>query len=51
MLLGASSNLFDRLWYGYVIDWAYLGDWWPVFNLADVMVAAGLIMYLGRQSR
>lgn len=46
MFLGAASNLFDRLRYGFVIDWAYLGQWWPVFNLADVMIAGGLVLLL-----
>lgn len=43
LLTGAASNLFDRIHYGYVIDWAYLGRWWPVFNLADVIIGVGLI--------
>ena len=46
ILCGAMSNLYDRLAYGYVIDWAYLGQWWPVFNLADVMVGAGLLLII-----
>ena len=49
MLLGAFSNLYDRLAYGYVVDWAYVGPWWPVFNVADLMVAAGLVLILWRR--
>ncbi len=48
ILIGAASNLFDRLNYGFVIDWADLGRWWPVFNLADVMITAGLLMIITR---
>lgn len=44
MIAGAASNLHDRLTYGFVIDWAYLGPWWPVFNLSDVMIAVGVVM-------
>ena len=46
MLAGAFANLYDRIVYGFVADWAYLGPWWPVFNLADVMVMSGLVWYL-----
>lgn len=46
MIGGAGSNLYDRLVHGFVIDWAYLGPWWPVFNLADVMIGVGLILMI-----
>lgn len=49
ILSGAMSNLYDRFAYGYVIDWAYLGPWWPVFNLADVIIGAGLFLILFRR--
>lgn len=51
VLLGALSNLYDRIVYGYVVDWAYLGPWWPIFNLADVMIAAGLVLWLWQSTR
>lgn len=36
-ILGASSNLYDRMQYGFVID--YIGvDYFTVFNLADVII-------------
>lgn len=44
MFAGAGSNLYDRFAHGFVIDWAYLGTWWPVFNLADVMIGVGVVM-------
>ena len=44
---GAASNLVDILRRGYVIDFIDLG-WWPVFNLADVAIVAGLsVAFLG----
>ncbi len=43
---GAASNLIDRWHYGFVVDWMYLGDWWPVANGADLIIAAGLIWML-----
>lgn len=46
MIGGAGSNLYDRLVYGFVIDWAYLGPWWPVFNVADVMIGIGLVLVI-----
>ena len=38
---GAASNLLDILQRRYVVDFIDLG-WWPVFNLADVAILAGL---------
>ena len=40
--LGAASNLFDRLKYGFVIDYFDL-KYWTIFNLADVMIVGGVI--------
>lgn len=39
---GAGSNLLDCLWRGGVIDFVDLGCW-PVFNLADVVIIAGVV--------
>ncbi len=46
ILIGAGSNVYDRLTFGFVIDWANFGMWWPVFNLADVMIGVGLVMMI-----
>lgn len=40
---GAASNLLDVLRRRAVTDFIDLG-WWPVFNLADVAIVAGLIV-------
>ncbi len=42
---GALSNLFDRLSYGYVIDWLLLVDR-SVVNLADIAIFFGVLLYL-----
>jgi signal peptidase II len=42
---GSASNLLDILRRRHVIDFIDLG-WWPVFNLADVAILAGLIAAL-----
>jgi lipoprotein signal peptidase len=39
---GAAGNLLDILRWRYVVDFIDLG-WWPVFNLADVGIVAGLV--------
>jgi len=45
VILGAFSNLIDRLVFGYVID--YIKIWiWPVFNLADAMIVLGIFIYI-----
>ncbi len=40
---GAAGNLYDRLVYGYVVDFL---DFivWPVFNLADSLITVGAFM-------
>ena len=45
IILGASSNLFDRLYYGYVVDFisVYLIYFnLAIFNIADVMILVGV---------
>jgi signal peptidase II len=42
ILLGAVSNLYDRLIQGYVIDYFDL-KYFTVFNSADVMIVGGVI--------
>lgn len=40
---GAASNLFDRVAFGYVTDFLHIANF-PVFNLADVAITAGVIL-------
>jgi signal peptidase II len=40
---GAAGNLLDILWRRCVVNFVDL-RWWPVFNLADVAIVAGLLM-------
>ncbi|MDD5290265.1 MAG: signal peptidase II [Patescibacteria group bacterium] len=44
LLFGAASNLLDRIKFGYVID--YLNFHFFYNNLADIMIWAGIIIYL-----
>ena len=49
ILGGAWGNLFDRFYYGYVIDFidVHLGSYhWPVFNVADSAICIGAITVL-----
>ena len=46
---GAMGNLFDRIYYGYVIDYLdfkLFGYGYPIFNLADSFVVIGAIILL-----
>ncbi len=45
IILGAISNLIDRLEFGYVVDYFDL-KYFTVFNLADAMIVAGVIVLL-----
>jgi signal peptidase II len=52
LLGGAIGNLIDRLVLGWVTDYVYLAFInFPVFNLADVCIDAGVIMLLLRSFR
>jgi signal peptidase II len=42
IILGASSNLYDRLKYGFVVDYLDL-KYFTVFNLADIMITIGVV--------
>ncbi len=45
ILSGAISNFIDRLFLGYVVDYINVG-WFPVFNLADVMISLGAFIWI-----
>jgi signal peptidase II len=45
IIAGAMSNLYDRLLYGYVIDYIDL-RYFTVFNVADMMICGGVIFIL-----
>ncbi len=40
---GAIGNLWDRIRWGYVVDFVDLG-FWPVFNVADVAIVVGAVV-------
>ncbi len=44
---GAVGNLIDRIYFGVVTDfvlWRYKTKEWPVFNIADVVLVAGVVL-------
>lgn len=53
---GALGNLYDRLRFGFVIDYVDVG-FWPVFNLADACISCGVgwilirTLFIERQSK
>ena len=49
ILGGAIGNLYDRISYGYVIDFIYLHIaefYWPAFNVADSAISIGILLFL-----
>jgi len=49
VLGGALGNLWDRLQYGYVVDFidVYYGNWhWPAFNVADSAITVGAVLLI-----
>ena len=43
VLAGAFGNLYDRLFYRYVVDFLYFHHW-PVFNVADSCITVGAFL-------
>ena len=48
ILGGACSNLVDRIFLGYVVDYIYL-RFWSIFNLSDVFITVGCILIVFTQ--
>lgn len=49
VLGGALGNLYDRVVYGYVIDfidWHVSGYHWPSFNIADAAISMGALLLI-----
>lgn len=49
LLAGAIGNLIDRLFLGFVIDFIdlhYQDFYWPVFNVADILISVGVALLL-----
>jgi len=42
ILAAGLSNIIDRLLYNGVIDWIHSFSWFPVFNLADMVITGGV---------
>jgi len=49
IILGGLSNFFDRIIFGYVIDWLRI-FFLPIsiFNIADLMIIGGIITLVGK---
>ena len=48
IILGAGSNLIDRLKYGFVVDYINV-PFFTVFNLADAMISLGVVLVISQQ--
>ncbi len=49
IIIGAISNIIDRMFNGYVIDFIffnYKNFFWPAFNFADIYITIGIIMII-----
>lgn len=48
ILSGGVGNIIDRVRLGYVVDMFHLEFWpsYPVFNVADIFVVAGVLLFL-----
>ena len=49
IICGATANIIDRSYNGYVIDFLYFHInqfYWPAFNFADIYISIGIIMII-----
>lgn len=49
LLSGALGNAYDRYYYGYVIDFIdinFLGWHYPIFNIADIAICVGAVLFV-----
>ena len=49
IIIGAVSNILDRIINGYVVDFIvihYKSFYWPAFNFADMYITLGIIMLI-----
>ena len=49
IIAGAISNILDRIYNGYVIDFIYLHYnqfYWPAFNFADIYISIGIFLII-----
>ena len=47
ILSGAISNIIDRIYNGYVVDFIYIhykDFYWPAFNFADIYITIGFLI-------
>ena len=52
IILGGLSNLFDRVYFGYVVDWIKV-FFLPIsiFNIADLMIIGGILCLIFRLAK
>ncbi len=55
IIAGALSNLYDRLVYGYVVDFLDF-RFWPVFNIGDMSICLGVFLvglsfFIGKEKK
>lgn len=49
IIAGALGNAFDRMYYGYVVDFLdfhAMGYHWPAFNVADIAICLGAFFFV-----
>jgi len=52
IILGGLSNFFDRIYFGYVVDWIRV-FFLPIsiFNIADIMIISGILCLIFRLTK
>ena len=49
LVMAAFSNYLDRLQHGYVVDYVSIGNWFPVFNMSDLVIVVALIVIVANR--
>lgn len=49
LIAGTLWNMIDRVWLGWVRDFLMPFKWFPIFNIADILLNVWIIAYLRRE--
>ena len=51
LMAGTIGNLVDRMIFGWVRDFIFVGSWFPIFNIADICLNVGIFWFFIKELR